>query len=165
MSTFQLAQLNIAVMQAPLESPSMADFVANLDRINALAEAAPGFVWRLQTEAGDATALRPLGDNVLVNMSVWQDVDSLNRYVYKSAHVEVMRRRKEWFERMAQAYLVLWWVPGGHRPTIEEAKQRLDLLRELGPTPRAFTFRTAFAPPDAARPEAPFAFGAACPAT
>src|SRR5262245_27632758 len=161
---FQLAQLNIAVMKAPLESPAMADFVANLDRINALAEAAPGFVWRLQTEEGDATAMRPLGDNVLVNMSVWQDVASLNRYVYKSAHLEVMRRRKEWFERMVEAYLVLWWIPRGHRPTIDEASARLELLRKDGPGARAFNFRNAFPPPDAVQPAAPFAFGDACPA-
>lgn len=95
MSKFQLAQLNISVMKEPLESPSMADFVANLDRINAIAEGSPGFVWRLQTEEGDATALRPLGDNIIVNMSVWQNIASLNNYVYKSAHVEMMRRRKE----------------------------------------------------------------------
>jgi len=162
-SNFQLAQLNIAVLKAPLESPAMADFVANLDRINALAEAAPGFVWRLQTEEGDATALRPLGDNVLVNMSVWQDVGSLNRYVYKSAHVEVMRRRKEWFERMAEAYLVLWWVARGHRPTMDEASARLALLRAHGPGPRAFDFRTAFPPPDAPQAPAPFAFGGRVP--
>ena len=164
MSKFQLAQLNIAVMKAPLESPVMVDFVASLDRINALAEAAPGFVWRLQTEEGDATALRPLGDNVLVNMSVWQDVESLSRYVYRSGHVEVMRRRKEWFERMAEAYVVLWWVARGHRPSIDEAKQRLDLLRAEGPSPRAFTFRAAFAAPDAGTPGKPFGFGETCPA-
>jgi hypothetical protein len=164
MSNFQLAQLNIATMKAPLDSPPMADFVASLDRINALAEAAPGFVWRLQTEEGDATALRPLGDDVLVNMSVWRDVASLNDYVYRTAHVEVMRRRKQWFERMRDAYVVLWWVPTGHRPTIEEAKQHLELLREKGPTARAFTFRTAFPPPDARDADTPFAFGDACPA-
>ena len=164
MSKFLLAQLNIAVMKAPLESPEMADFVANLDRINALAETEPGFVWRLQTEEGDATALRPLGDNVLVNMSVWQDVAALNRYVYRSAHVEVMRRRKEWFERMAEAHLVLWWIPRGHRPTIDEASERLAHLRAHGPGPHAFNFRMAFTPPDAALAAAPFVFGAACPA-
>lgn len=164
MSQFQLAQLNIAVMKAPLESPQMADFVANLDRVNALAEEAPGFVWRLQTEAGDATALRPLGDNVLVNMSVWRDVEALNHYVYRSGHVQVMRRRKDWFEKMSEAFVVLWWVPQGHRPTIDEAKQRLDLLRAGGPSPRAFTFRTAFLPPDARDPGTPFAFGETCPA-
>jgi hypothetical protein len=162
---YELAQLNIALMQEPLESPRMADFVANLDRINALAESSPGFVWRLQTEEGDATALRPLGEDTLVNISVWRDVASLNKYVYESAHVEVMRRRKEWFERMREAYVVLWWIPKGHRPTIPEAIARLDLLRAKGPTKDAFTFRRAFLPPDAARPGEPFAFGDECPAT
>jgi hypothetical protein len=164
MSDFHLAQLNVATLKAPLDSPQLADFVANLDRINALAEAAPGFVWRLQTEEGDATALRPFGDNVLVNMSVWRDAGSLSRYVYRSAHVEVMRRRREWFAQMAEAYVVLWWVPAGHIPTLDEAKQRLDLLRAAGPSPRAFTFRAAFPPPDARDPGAPFAFGETCPA-
>lgn len=116
MSQYELAQLNIAVMKEPLDSPRMADFVANLERINALAESSPGFVWRLQTEEGDATGLRPLGDSTIVNMSVWRDVASLNHYVYKTAHVEIMRRRKEWFERMREASMVLWWVPQGHRP-------------------------------------------------
>jgi hypothetical protein len=149
MSAYELAQLNIAVMKEPLESPGMADFVANLDRINALAESSPGFVWRLQTEEGDATAVRPMGADTLVNMSVWGDVESLNRYVYESAHVDIMRRRKEWFERMREAYVVLWWVRKGHRPGIAEAIAKLQLLREKGPTEEAFTFRKAFAPPDA----------------
>jgi hypothetical protein len=149
MGRHELAQLNIAVMKEPLESPSMADFVANLDRINALAEAAPGFVWRLQTDDGDATALRPLGDNTLVNMSVWRDSESLSRYVYQSAHVEVMRRRREWFER--------------HRPSIDEALGRLALLRQHGPSREAFNFGTAFPPPDA-RAGAPFVSGSECPA-
>ena len=149
MSGFELAQLNIAVMKAPLESPGMADFVANLDRINALAESSPGFVWRLQTEEGDATALRPFGDNMLVNMSVWRDVEALQDYAYKSAHADIMRRRKEWFERMADAYMVLWWIPEGHRPDVAEATARLDLLRRIGPTAEAFTFRQSFPPPSA----------------
>ncbi|NQV33862.1 MAG: DUF3291 domain-containing protein, partial [Phycisphaeraceae bacterium] len=127
MSAYELAQLNIAIMNEPLTSPSMADFVANLDRINALADVAPGFVWRLQTEEGDATAMRPLGEETIVNLSVWQDIDALNAYVYKSGHVEIMRRRKEWFERMKELFLVLWWVPKGHRPTVEEAIVKLDL--------------------------------------
>ena len=114
---------------------------------------------------GDATALRPLGEETLVNVSVWQDVASLNRYVYQSAHVEIMRRRKEWFERMREAYVVLWWIPKGHRPTVHEAIARLELLRAKGPTSEAFTFRNAFLPPDAAQPGAPFAFGDECPAT
>jgi hypothetical protein len=165
MSAYELAQLNIALMKEPLESPRMADFVANLDRINALAESSPGFVWRLQTEGGDATALRPLGEDTLVNVSVWRDVASLNKYVYGSAHVEVMRRRKEWFERMREAWVVLWWVAKGHRPTVSEAIAKLELLRAIGPSKDAFTFRRAFLPPDAAQPSAPFEFGDECPAT
>ena len=165
MSRYELAQLNIAIMREPLESPGMADFVANLDRINALAEASDGFVWRLQTEEGDATALRPMGENTLVNMSVWRDVASLNGFVYRSAHVEIMRRRKEWFERMADAYLVLWWIPKGHRPSMDEALARLALLRTRGATPEAFTFRQAFDAPDASAPRAPVEFGDPCPAT
>lgn len=147
MSKYELAQLNVAVMTVPLDAPEMADFVDSLDHINALADKAPGFVWRLQTDDGDATSLRPFGDNMLVNMSVWKDLESLKEYVYKSDHVNVMRRRKEWFERMAQAYLVLWCVPAGHRPTMEEAKAKLDLLRETGPSAEAFSFGHAFEAP------------------
>jgi hypothetical protein len=164
MSAYELAQLNIAIMKAPLESPPMVDFVANLDRINALAESSPGYVWRLQTEDGDATALRPLGDDTLINISVWADVASLNKYVYGSAHTEIMRRRKEWFQTMREAWVVLWWVRKGHRPDIEEAVAKLELLRAKGPTPEAFTFRKAFPAPDA-EARAPFAFGDQCPAT
>jgi hypothetical protein len=165
MSRYQLAQLNIAVMKEPLESAGMADFVANLDRINALAEASAGFVWRLQTEEGDATALRPAGENTLVNLSVWQDVASLTAFVYRSAHAGIMRRRQEWFERVRDATVVLWWVPEGHRPSINEALAKLALLREKGSTLEAFTFRQAFGPPDAVQPGAPIGFGDACPAT
>lgn len=147
MTTFHLAQLNIAVVKAPLDSPLMAEFVANLNRINTLAEAAPGFIWRLKTEAGNATALRPLGDDTIVNLSVWSDIAMLQGYVYQSAHVEIMRRRREWFQRIASAYLVLWWIPAGHEPTIPEALARLDTLRRHGPTPTAFTFRQAFPAP------------------
>jgi len=165
MAQYELAQLNIAVMKEPLDSPGMADFVANLDRINALAEASAGFVWRLQTEEGDATALRPVDEKTLVNLSVWRDVASLNAFVYRSAHVEIMRRRQQWFERMTEAFLVLWWIPKGYRPTIDEALARLTLLRGQGPTPEAFTFRQAFHPPDATEVGAPFQLGDACPAT
>lgn len=165
MSAYELAQLNVATPLEPLDSPRLADFVANLERINALAEGSPGFVWRLQTEEGDATSLRPMGDDVLVNMSVWRDVESLNKYVYGAAHVEIMRRRKEWFHRMKDAYVVLWWVPKGHRPTTQEAVAKLELLRQHGPTAAAFTFRHAFPPPDAPQPGAAFGFGSECPAT
>ena len=166
MSQYELAQLNIAVMKEPLESSGMADFVANLDRINALAEVSPGFVWRLQTEAGDATAIRPFeNENMLLNMSVWRDVESLNQYVYRSAHVEIMRRRREWFEKMRDAFVVLWWVPAGHRPSIAEALKKLDTLRSLGPTAEAFTFRQPFPRPDSQSAESPVAFGDECPVT
>ena len=148
MSDHELAQLNVARMKAPLDSPELADFVANLDRINALAESSPGFVWRLQTDDGDATALRPLGEQTLVNVSVWQDLESLSHYVYRSAHVEILRRRSAWFERMSEAFLVLWWIPKGHRPGVPEALSRLEQLRSNGPTPEGFTFSNAFAAPD-----------------
>ena len=164
MSRFELAQLNIGKLTGPLESPPLADFVANLDRINALAEASEGFVWRLQTPEGDATALRPLGDDTIVNMSVWRDVGSLRNYVYRSAHVEIMRRRREFFEPMSEAFVVLWWVPAGHRPSIQEAISKLELLRRNGPTEDAFTFRNAYPAPDEAESRSPFDIGDRCPA-
>lgn len=166
MPTHELAQLNIGIIKGPMDSPVMAVFAANLERINAVAEATPGFIWRLQTDQGDATAIRPFeNENMLVNMSVWRDVESLNHYVYSSAHVELMRRRREWFERMAEAFLVLWWVPRGHRPSVDEAIARLGLLRARGPTAAAFTFRQAFPPPDASRAQSPATFDDECPAT
>ena len=166
MSNYELAQLNIGIIRGPLDSPVMGEFVANLARINALADAAPGFVWRLQTDAGDATAIRPYeNENIAVNMSVWCDLDSLAQFVYRSAHTPIMRRRREWFERMSDAYLVLWWVPKGHRPTVAEAIARLEALRSKGPHADAFTFRQTFPPPDAPQGEAPAAIGDECPAT
>ena len=165
MESYELAQLNIGVIRAPMDSPVMDGFASNLDRINTLAEATPGFVWRLQTEEGDATAIRPFNDpNMLVNMSVWRDVESLNAYVYSSAHVELMRRRREWFERMTEAYLVLWWVPEGHRPSINEAVERLRLLRAQGPTEHAFTFRQPFPPPGTLPSSPSVGFSSECPA-
>jgi len=160
----QLAQLNIAVMKEPLESPTMADFVANLDRINALAESAPGFVWRFQTDEGDATAARPLGDDTLINLSVWQDLVSLNHYVYRSAHAQIMKRRREWFERLREAHVVLWWVTKGHRPSLDEAIAKLIRLRSSGPSEEAFAFRQAYPAPGALQPMRPFTFGDECPA-
>ena len=136
-----LAQVNIARMRGPLESPVMADFVARLDEIDALADASPGFVWRLQTSEGNATYLRPYDDDrILFNMSVWRSLEDLGAYVYRSAHTDVLRRRAEWFSRMETVYAALWWVPVGHRPSIDEAKKRLAHLEEHGPTPFAFTF-------------------------
>ena len=164
MAGYELAQLNIAELTAPLESPALKDFVDNLDRINALADAAPGFVWRLQTEEGDATALRPFGADVIVNLSVWENAAALHDYVYRTAHVEVMKRRREWFARMREAYMVLWWVPAGHRPTPEEGRDRLDRLRAEGPSPEAFTFKRPYPAPGTAAPVAVEAFAEECPA-
>jgi uncharacterized protein DUF3291 len=148
MAGHHLAQLNIALLSAPLDSPQLAGFVAALDEINALADAAPGFVWRLQTEDGDATAIRAFDDDrLIVNMSVWASVEALADYAYRSDHVRVLRRRREWFESMREAYQVLWWVPAGELPTVAEARRRLEHLREHGPSEHAFTFRTPFPAP------------------
>lgn len=146
-SAWELAQINVGRMVAPIDSPVVAGFVENLERINALADRSPGFVWRLQTDAGDATEFRLFDEDTLVNMSVWKDVDSLHHFVYRTAHVEIMRRRKEWFELMREAYQALWWVPRGIRPSLQEAGQRLQRLRESGPCPEAFTFKQAFPQP------------------
>lgn len=147
MAEFHLAQLNIARLREPLDSPLLADFVANLERINELADQSPGFVWRLETEEGDATALRPFGENYIVNLSVWQDVESLWQFVYKSAHTEIMRRRREWFHKMTEDHAVLWWVEAGAIPSEAEARERLEKLRKSGPGPQAFTFKQSFPAP------------------
>lgn len=165
MSKFELAQLNIARLKAPIESPLLADFVANLDRINAVAEASDGFKWRLMTDDGNATSLRLFEDDVIVNMSVWRDLEALRNYVYHSAHVEIMKRRGEWFARSSEAHAVLWWVAVGHRPSISEAAGRLEDLRRHGPSPAAFTFGKAVSAPDAARPNEHFTLTGECPAS
>ena len=143
----QLAQMNVACLKAPLESPQLAGFVSALERVNTLAEQSPGFIWRLQDDAGDATALRPLGENTLINMSVWQDMASIRRYVYESEHVEFLKRRREWFTRSDVAQLVLWWLPAGHRPSVQEGIDKLNLLQAQGPTAAAFTFGALFTAP------------------
>jgi hypothetical protein len=147
MSNCQLAQLNIATLLAPKDSPQLADFVANLDRINALADQADGFVWRMLGDGADASGWRPWGDEVLANMSVWRDVESLKDYAFKTAHADIMKRKREWFHRMAEAYMVLWWVQEGHIPSLREAGERLDLLRAKGPSADAFTFKDVFPTP------------------
>jgi hypothetical protein len=152
MSNFELAQLNIAHLKAPIDSPLLADFVANLDRVNLLADAADGFRWRLQTDEGKATSLRPFGDDVIVNMSVWRDLDALLKFVSHPTHAEIMKRRREWFAPAPQAYAVLWWVPSGHQPSLSEAANRLEQLRQHGPSPTAFTFGRIFRAPDVDAP-------------
>jgi hypothetical protein len=151
-----LAQVNIALPREPLESALMADFVAALDPINALADCSPGFVWRLQGDSGNATAIPVLDDaRLIVNMSVWESVAALTAYVYRSAHTEVMRQRRRWFEAMRESYQALWWVEAGHLPTVAEAEERVRHLRAHGPTAFAFTFRDTFPAPGEAAEEVP----------
>jgi uncharacterized protein DUF3291 len=147
-SDYHIAQVNIGMPKAPIDSPLLAEFMAALDPINELADGSPGFVWRLQTEDGNATAIRPFDDErLMINMSVWASIDELASFVYRSGHVDVMRRRREWFEHM-RLFMTLWWVPAGHVPTTVEARERLDHLAAHGPTPFAFTFKARFPPPD-----------------
>lgn len=150
MTGYHLAQINVGRLLAPVDDPRIADFVANLDRINALADGTPGFVWRLVGEGNNATDIQPRPDDPLfaINMSVWTSLDALAGFVYRSAHRDIMRRRRDWFEAM-ETYMALWWIPAGHIPTIDEALQRLAVLERLGPTAEAFTFRHPFPAPDA----------------
>ena len=144
-SAYELAQVNIARLKAPLDSPQLKDFVDALDPVNAVADTATGFVWRLQSDSGNATDVPVFGDDWLViNMSVWQDTDALTAFMYQGRHRELLARRREWFERLSEAVTALWWVPAGHRPTVAEAEQRLLHLRAHGPTPYAFNLRTSF---------------------
>ncbi|MFE2096960.1 MULTISPECIES: DUF3291 domain-containing protein [unclassified Streptomyces] len=141
----ELAQVNIARLRFPLDSPELKDFVDALDPVNATADAANGFVWRLESDSGNATDIAVFGDEwLIVNMSVWRDTDTLTAFMYQGQHRELLARRREWFERVSEAMATLWWVPAGHRPTVAEAEERLVHLREHGPTPYAFTLRTSF---------------------
>lgn len=147
-SRCHLAQVNIARAHAPIDDPLMTEFVAQLDTINALADTSPGFVWRLKTEEGNATSLQPYDDEcILVNMSVWESPEQLKDYVYRSAHAQVMRDRKKWFERFGQTYIALWWIPGGHIPSVVEAKERLAYLQQHGDSEFAFSFARLFPAP------------------
>lgn len=152
MTNWELAQVNIARLLEPLESELLKDFVDNLEPVNAEADRAEGFIWRLKTEDGDATSVRAFewdiegSAGVVVNMSKWQSIETLKDYVYKSSHVGVMRRRFEWFHKVAEATTVLWWVPAGHIPTTQEAEERLLILRENGPSAKAFNLRVCFDP-------------------
>ncbi|MFF4570415.1 DUF3291 domain-containing protein [Streptomyces sp. NPDC001410] len=141
----ELAQVNIARLKFPLDSPELKDFVDALDPVNAVADAADGFVWRLESDSGNATDIPVLGDEwLIINMSVWRDSNALTAFMYQGQHRELLARRREWFERVSEAMATLWWVPAGHRPTVAEAEERLLHLREHGPTPYAFTLRTSF---------------------
>ncbi|MFE6056463.1 DUF3291 domain-containing protein [Kitasatospora sp. NPDC056446] len=147
MTSHHLAQFNVATLRHPVDDPRIAPFVEMVSPINAAADTAPGFVWRLTADGtDDASALRPAGEDVIVNMSVWESREALWEFTYRSGHLEAMRRRREWFERNVEAHLVLWWVPAGHLPDIDEALERLADLRHNGPSPRAFTFNSPHTP-------------------
>lgn len=145
MSGFHLAQINVARALAPLDSPQLAGFVARLDDINALADRSPGFVWRLQSDSGNATDIQVSDDpQLIVNMSVWRDLDALFAYVYRSDHLQVMAQRRQWFEKPAGAFMALWWLPAGTLPTADEGMERIALLDRQGATPQAFTFKQPY---------------------
>jgi len=138
----QLAQINIARMLAPLDSPIMADFVANLDRINSLADQSEGFVWRYDDMGDENATLNVFQDDFLIiNMSVWKSIDNLFAFVYRSKHLEIFKRKREWFENMTDQHLAFWHIDDGHQPTLQEAKERLEYLRKHGESDFAFTFK------------------------
>jgi hypothetical protein len=147
MTGYHLAQLNIARLRAPLDSPELADFVRLLPEINALAERSPGYVWRLRDESGDATAIRPFEPDVIVNLTVWESVEALRDFTYRTGHLEPLRRRRDWFVVSDTPHLVLWWIPAGTIPTMAAASDRLARLDRDGPSPAAFTLRTPYPEP------------------
>ncbi|WP_261885860.1 DUF3291 domain-containing protein [Vibrio pomeroyi] len=148
----KLAQLNIALAKYPLDAPEIKDFVDNLDQVNGIAESSEGFVWRLKDESGDATNIKAFDDpNMIVNMSVWDSVDSLKNFMFRTHHRDFMRRKGEWFHRLAEDTYVLWWVEDEHIPSLDEAIERLEHLREKGDSPYAFTFKTNFTESEAPR--------------
>ncbi|MEZ9258851.1 DUF3291 domain-containing protein [Vibrio splendidus] len=141
----KLAQLNIALAKYPLDAPEIKEFVDNLELVNGIAESSEGFVWRLKDESGDATNIKAFDDpNMIVNMSVWDSVDSLKNFMFRTHHRDFMRRKGDWFHRLPEDTYVLWWIEEDHIPTLEEAIERLEHLREIGDTPYAFTFKTNF---------------------
>jgi hypothetical protein len=147
--TFHLAEINIARFRLPIDHPVNADFIANLDRVNAIAETQPGFIWRLTGEGNNALDVRAFEDpNIAVNMSVWESMEALANFAYRNeGHREIMRRRREWFDKM-EIYLALWWIPAGTVPTIAEGRSRLETLARVGPSPAAFLFNRPFPAPD-----------------
>jgi heme-degrading monooxygenase HmoA len=146
---FHLADFNVARMRAPLDDPLMERFTSRLREVNAIADRSPGFVWRLQTDDGNATAIRPYAadDRMLVNLTVWESIEALADFVYRSAHAEQVRHGAQMFERLGADSLVLFWIPAGTIPTVEEGMRRLEKLRSEGPTADAFTFSSPFPPP------------------
>jgi hypothetical protein len=163
---YHIAQVNIGRILAPLDDPIMFGFTSRLEEINVLAEQSPGFVWRLQTSEGNATYLRPYEDDrILINMSVWESVETLRRFVYHTLHAELLRHRYDWFEKFAGPMLALWWVPAGHTPGMDEAKKRLAHLDAHGPTQFAFTLKTVFEPDEEFQRRINWSSFLPCPAT
>ncbi len=152
-ATWHLAQMNVGTARHPMDDPRMAGFTGRLDAVNALADESPGFVWRLQSESGNATDIKLADDPLfIVNLSVWDSAEALFDFVYRTVHATVMAGRRDWFERPGEAYQVLWWVPAGHVPTPEEGLARLERLRREGPSAAAFTFKRKFPPPGGTGP-------------
>jgi hypothetical protein len=148
---FHLAQVNIGKIVAPMNSPQMAGFADNLDKINALAENSEGFIWRLKDDSNNATSIKVFEDDfLLINMSVWKNIDYLYKYVYQSAHADYLKRRKEWFEKMPEMYMALWYITETHIPNSTEAIERLQFLRSNGDSPYAFGFKTRYSAEEAA---------------
>ena len=135
----KLAELNVGYAKYPLDDPRMAPFMDNLDRINALAERSPGFVWRMKSDSGNATDIAVPGDaNMISNMSVWDDVEALGHYVFNTAHARFYDKRAEWFQAMISHHFVMWWIEDGHIPTLDEAMERLSMLQLTGSSDAAF---------------------------
>ena len=154
----EIAQVNVARLIAPLDHPRLHDFVAALDAVNAEADAAPGFKWRLQAEDGNSTSIRAFewdiqgAAGIIVNLSVWSSVEALAGYVFSGEHLSAMKRRREWFVPMREVYTALWWVPEGHRPSTQEAEAKIRQLRKNGPTAEAFTMRRTWQAPGSSQP-------------
>jgi len=141
-----LAQINIAHMKGiNLDDPSMGGFTSRLDEINQIAESHDGFIWRLKDDTGNATSFNPFdNDQLIINLSVWRDVNSLFKYVYQSLHKELIKGKKEWFYNLGKPHLAMWWIESGHIPTLQEAKEKLALIDEHGPSIEAFNFKHLF---------------------
>lgn len=152
LSPMHLAQLNVAHLRAPIDAPELAEFVALLEPVNAVADEAPGFVWRMKESESDptATVVHGYGDHLLINFSVWESLQTLWDFTYRSVHLGVLRRRREWFLRVAEPYMVMWWVPEGHIPSLAEGMRRLERLRTEGPSPEAFTYKDSYDSSEAA---------------
>ena len=148
MATHHLAHLNIARLRAPYDAPELAGFVTGVAGINAIADATPGFVWRLDAEDDDAPSVVAFGADMLVTLSVWENLSALHGFVFQTEHATYMRRRRRWFERMMEPSFVLWWIPVGKEPSVFEAKRALQTLRRQGASPAAFDFRSPFPAPE-----------------